>query len=72
MMYCEIRHLGGLGPVKRIFDRLGGKYDLDSIMASLVRDQKDKSSDNQVGDSKFWTRHLKCKEFIERRSEELV
>ena len=66
MMYCEIRHLGGGGPVKRIFDRLGGKYDLDSIMASLVRDQKDKSSDNQVGDTKFWTRHLKCKEFIER------
>ena len=66
MMYCEIRHLGGAGPVKRIFDRLGGKYDLDSIMASLVRDQKDTSSDNQVGDAKFWTRHLKCKEFIER------
>lgn len=66
MMYCEIRHLGGLGPVKRIFNRLNGKYDLDSIMASLVRDQQDKSSDNQVGDSKFWTRHLKCKEFIER------
>lgn len=66
MMYCEIRHLGGAGPVKRIFDRLGGKYDLDSIMASLVKDQKDKSNDNQVGDTKFWTRHLKCKEFIER------
>lgn len=66
MMYCEIRHLGGEEPVKRIFNRLGGKYDLDSIMASLVRDQKDTSSDNQVGDTKFWTRHLKCKEFIER------
>lgn len=66
MMYCEIRHLGGVGPVKRIFDRLGGKYDLDSIMASLVKDQRDKSNDNQVGDTKFWTRHLKCKEFIER------
>ena len=23
MMYCQIRHLGGGGPVKRIFDRLG-------------------------------------------------
>lgn len=66
MMYCEIRHLGGAGPVKRIFDRLNGKYDLDSIMASLVRDQKDTSSNNQVGDTKYWTRHLKCKEFIER------
>ena len=66
MMYCEIRHLGGAGPVKRIFDRLGGNYSLDMIMASLVRDQQDKSNDNQVGDTKFWTRHLKCKEFIER------
>lgn len=66
MMYCEIRHLGGAGPVKRIFDRLNGNYSLDMIMASLVRDQQDKSNDNQVGDTKFWTRHLKCKEFIER------
>lgn len=66
MMYCEIRHLGGNDPVKRIFDRLNGKYDMDSIMASLVRDQRDTSNDNQVGDVKYWTRHLKCKEFIER------
>ena len=66
MMYCEIRHLGGAGPVKRIFDRLNGDYSLDAIMASLVRDQRDTSNDNQVGDAKFWTRHLKCKEFIER------
>lgn len=66
MMYCEIRHLGGASPAARIFDRLGGKYDLDSIMASLVKDQKDTSNNNQVGDTKFWTRHLKCKEFIER------
>ena len=66
MMYCEIRHLGGAGPVKRIFDRISGTITLDKIMASLVKDQKDKSSDNQVGDTKFWSRHLKCKEFIEK------
>lgn len=66
MMYCEIRHLGGASPAKRIFDRLNGDYSLDAIMASLVRDQRDNSSNNQVGDTKFWTRHLKCKEFIER------
>ena len=66
MMYCEIRHLGGAGPVKRIFDRLGGDYSLDAIMASLVKDQKDTSSDNQVGDAKFWSRHIKCKTFIEQ------
>ena len=68
MMYCEIRHLGGYGPVKRIFDRLGGDYGMDAIMASLVRDQKDTSNNNQAGDFKYWTRHLKCKEFIERYS----
>ena len=66
MMYCEIRHLGGAGPVKRIFERISGTITLDKIMASLVKDQKDTASSNQVGDSKFWSRHLKCKEFIER------
>ena len=65
MMYCEIRHLGG-SAVNRIFDRLNGNYNLDSIMASLVKDQNDNSNDNQVGDSKFWSRHLKCKQFIEQ------
>ena len=66
MMYCEIRHLGGAGPVKRIFDRISGTITLDKIMASLVKDQNDTSNDNQVGDAKFWSRHLKCKEFIEK------
>lgn len=66
MMYCEIRHLGGAGPVKRIFDRISGTITLDKIMASLVKDQKDTSNSNQVGDVKFWSRHMKCKEFIEQ------
>ena len=66
MMYCEIRHLGGRGPVNRIFDRCNGKYDLDTIMASLARDQQDKSSDNQVGDTKYWSRHVKCRAFIDQ------
>ena len=66
MMYCEIRHLGGAGPVKRIFDRISGTITLDKIMASLVKDQRDTSNDNQVGDAKFWSRHMKCKEFIEQ------
>lgn len=70
MMYCEIRHLGGKGPADRIFQRCAGKYDLDMIMASLVADQRDKSSDNQVGDTKYWSRHLKCREFIDRYAED--
>lgn len=66
MMYCEIRHLGGVSAVNRIFDRLGGDYALDSILASLIRDQRDTTSDNQVGDKKFWSRHVRCRSFIEQ------
>lgn len=66
MMYCEIRHLGGRKPVNRIFDRCNGKFDLDTIMASLVRDQKDTSNNNQVGDKLFWSRHVKCRQFIDQ------
>ena len=66
MMYCEIRHLGGVLPVNRIFDRCGGNYDLDNILAALLKDQKDKTNDNQVGDQKFWSRHVKCRAFIDQ------
>lgn len=66
MMYCEIRHLGGKGPVDRIFKRCSGDYTLNNIMSSLKQDQSDKTSSNQVGDLKFWTRHQKCREFIEK------
>lgn len=70
MMYCEIRHLGGRGPANRIFKRCNGNYSLDNIMASLVRDQKDLSSNNQVGDKKFWSRHVKCCQFIDQYAKE--
>lgn len=66
MMYCEIRHLGGKSAADRIFRRCGGTYTLDRIMDALKADQTDKRSDNQAGDAKFWSRHLKCREFIER------
>lgn len=69
MMYCEIRHLGGKGPADRIFKRCNGNYSLDSIMNALKQDQYDTSSSNQVGDSKFWSRHQKCVEFINKYAE---
>lgn len=69
MMYCEIRHLGGKGPVDRIFKRCNGDYSLDNIMNALKQDQYDTSSSNQVGDSKFWSRHQKCVEFIRKYAE---
>lgn len=66
MMYCEIRHLGGKKSAQRIFNRCNGNYSLSKIMSALKADQSDTSSDNQVGDKKFWSRHEKCKEFIEK------
>lgn len=66
MMYCEIRHLGGKKAADRIFDRCNGDFSLDNIMTALKKDQSDKSSNNQVGDQKFWSRHVKCREFIEK------
>lgn len=68
MMYCEIRHLGGKAPVNRIFKRCAGDYSLDKILASLIADQKDTSSANQVGDKIFWSRHIKCRQWIDRYS----
>lgn len=65
MMYAEIAHLGGAAAAKRIFDRCNGNYSLDNIMTALVADQKDKSSNNQVGDKIYWSRHLKCRQFID-------
>lgn len=68
IMYCEIRHLGGKSAVDRIFGRCAN-FDLDSIMASLVADQRDTSSSNQVGDQRYWSRHLKCRQFIDEHLE---
>ena len=70
MMWCEIEHLGGLGPTKRIFDRAAKPYTPDSIFASLKKDQKDTSNDNQVGDKKFQSRHECCVKWIKQYAEE--
>lgn len=66
MMYCEIRHLGGKKAADRIFTRCAGNYSLSNILASLRKDQADTSSNNQVGDALYTTRHKKCAEFIEK------
>lgn len=64
MMWCEIQHLGGLAPAKRIFSRIPRPYTLDDIYASLLLDQQDSSNDNQVGDKKFQERHECCVRWI--------
>lgn len=70
MMYCEIRHLGGKSAADRIFKRCDSNYTLERIMQALATDQADKSSNNQVGDLKFWSRHRRCREFIEKYARE--
>lgn len=64
MMWCEIEHLGGLGPVKRIFGRAAKPYTPETIYTSLLLDQKDTSNNNQVGDKKFQSRHQCCVKWI--------
>ena len=70
MMWAQIQHLGGVGPVTRVFNRCNGNYSLDSIMSALMADQADSSSSNQVGDKIYWSRHQKCVEFIRKYAEE--
>ena len=70
MMWCEIKHLGGLSPTKRIFNRASKPYTPDSIFASLVKDQNDTSNNNQVGDKKFQSRHQCCVKWIKQYAAE--
>ena len=66
MMWCEIEHLGGSKPVKRIFARAKKPYTPDTVYASLILDQKDTSNDNQAGDKKFESRHQCCVRWIKQ------
>lgn len=66
MMWVEIEHVGGLKAAKRIFARCVGDYSLDRIMWSLKQDQNDHSSENQAGDSLYWSRHVFCRDCIEK------
>lgn len=73
MMWVEIEHVGGLKAAKRIFARCRysydpsiGDYSLDKIMWSLKQDQNDHSSENQAGDRLYWSRHVFCRDCIEK------
>lgn len=70
MMWCEIEHLGGLSPTKRIFARAAKPYTPDSIYQSLIQDQNDTSNNNQVGDKKFQSRHQCCVKWIKQYAAE--
>lgn len=66
MMWVEIEHVGGLKAAKRIFTRCNGDFSLDKIMWSLKQDQNDHSSENQAGDKLYWSRHVFCRDCIEK------
>ena len=66
MMWVEIEHVGGTKAAKRIFGRCNGDYSLDKIMWSLKEDQSDHSSENQAGDKLYWSRHVFCRDCIEK------
>lgn len=66
MMWCEIEHLGGPKPTKRIFGRAAKPYTPDSVYASLILDQQDTSNNNQVGDKMYQPRHQCCVKWIKQ------
>lgn len=65
MMWCQIQHVGGLGPVKRIFKRCGNNPTLDQIMAALKKDQQNGNT-AEVGDKIYNSRHRCCYDWINK------
>ena len=63
MMWCEIEHLGGLSPTKRIFGRCGKNPSMDQIMNALKQDQSNGNT-AEVGDKIFQSRHDCCYKWI--------
>ena len=57
MFMAECEHLGGFSSVKRVVLRAGNKNNLNSLKASLYKDQNDTSSSYQIGDKFFVSRH---------------
>jgi len=72
MMWVEIEHLGGTKAAKRIFKKILELDDkpttspewLSCVMVVLHFDQYNTSSDNEVGDKLYWSRHEFCQDCI--------
>lgn len=70
MMWCEIQHLGGLGPTQRVFNRCNGDYSLTGILEALKQDQTDtRYASNGVGSRKYWSRHEACVRMIREHAD---
>lgn len=67
-VFCaNIEHLGGYTALKRVLGKCNGNYTLDNIYAVLKTDQQDTSSNNQVGDTRYWSRHQKIYGWIKEK-----
>lgn len=65
MMWAEIDHLGGSKAPVRVFNRCNGDFTVDKILSALLPKHADYTKYKcPVEDSIFWTRHVKCSEFV--------
>ena len=64
MMYGNITHLGGTNAAERILAKMKKPYTLDGFYIALTTDQNDLSSENQVGDKRYWSRHVQVYTWI--------
>lgn len=70
-MFCaNIQHLGGKSAVQRIIKSCGKPLTIERLFATLSKDQKDTSNNNQVGDKLYWSRHVKVYGWIQEKVEE--
>lgn len=67
MFLAQCEHLGGKTPLTRIVNRAANKNIIDSLYASLLKDQNDISNNNQIGDKIFQSRHEKARAWIKEK-----
>ena len=67
IMCANIFHLGGYTALERILKKTTKPYTLNNIYAALKTDQMDPSSDNQVGDKKYWSRQEKVYQWLKEK-----
>lgn len=64
---AEIIHLGGYAAFERVLKKTSKPYSMDNIYKALKTDQNDNSSNNQVGDKKYWSRHEKIYRWLKEK-----
>lgn len=69
MMCVNIMHLGGTSALERVLKKTSNRNSMESIYTALKTDQNDHSNNNQVGDEKYWSRHVKVREWILKYAE---